>query len=213
MAETASGGERVREGDAALARGEWDEARAIFEQELEASETVEALEGLSWAAWWVEDVPACLEARERAYRLSRREGDVRRAAMLAVWLGDDHLVLRGERAVANGWFQRAARLLGGLEPCPEHGWLDALVGYMALVDGDPARARALAVRARELGRRLAVVSLEMFALSVEGVALVNEGDVAGGMRCLDEATAAALAGEYEGDRAGGVDLLHVAQCM
>ncbi len=37
----------------------------------------------------------------------------------------------------------------------------------------------------------------MFALSVEGVALVSEGEVVDGMRCLDEATAAALAGEYE----------------
>jgi LuxR family transcriptional regulator, maltose regulon positive regulatory protein len=197
MAEIAPGGERVRDGDAALARGAWDEARAIFEEELEARETVDALEGLSWAAWWVEDVQACLEARERAYRLSRREGDVGRAGMLAVWLANDHLVLRGERAIANGWFQRAARLLQGLEPCPERGWLDALVGYMAMVEGDSARARELAVRARELGRRLAVVSLEMFALSVEGVALVNEGEVANGMRCLDEATAAALAGEFE----------------
>ena len=197
MAEIASWDERVREGDAALARGAWDEARAIFERELEARETVAALEGLSWAAWWVEDVPACLGARERAYRLSRREGDPRRAAMLAVWLANDHLFFRGERAIANGWFQRAARLLEGHEPCLEHGWLDALRGYKAMGEGDPAGARVLAARARELGRRLAVVSLEMFALSVEGVALVNEGEVADGMRCLDEATAAALADEFE----------------
>jgi len=79
------------EGRAALARGSWVEARAIFEREVEARETVDALEGLSWAAWWVEDVPACLQARERAYRLSRRRGDMRRAAMLAIWLADDHL--------------------------------------------------------------------------------------------------------------------------
>jgi LuxR family maltose regulon positive regulatory protein len=197
MAEIASSAERVREGEAALARAAWKEARAIFEEEIEANESVDALEGLSWAAWWVEDVPACIEARERAYRLSRRQGDVRRAAMLAVWLGDDHLVLRGERAIANGWFQRAARLLEGVETCPEHGWLDALVGYMALVEGDTARARELAAQARELGRSLGVVALEMFALCVEGVALVNEGRVADGMCCLDEATAAALAGEFE----------------
>jgi LuxR family transcriptional regulator, maltose regulon positive regulatory protein len=197
MAEIASSGEQPRDGEGALARGEWGEARAIFEQELEVRETVEALEGLSWAAWWVEDVPTCLEARERAYQLSRRQGDARRAAMLAVWLGDDHLVLRGERAIANGWFQRAARLLEGLEPCPEHGWLDALVGYMALVEGDAARAKELAAQARELGRSCGVVALEMFALCVEGVALVNEGRVADGMCCLDEATAAALAGEFE----------------
>jgi LuxR family maltose regulon positive regulatory protein len=189
--------ERVREGNAALARGAWAEARAIFERELEARETVDALEGLSWAAWWVEDVPVCLEARERAYRLSRREGDLRRAAMLALWVADDYLILRGERAIANGWFQRAARILEGLDTCPEHGWLEALLGYVATVDGDPATARIHALRARELGRGLGVVALEMFALAVEGLALVNEGEVADGMRCLDEATAAALAGEYE----------------
>ena len=61
-------------------------------KEVAARETVAALEGLSWAAWWVEDVPACLEARKRAYLLSREEGDMRRAAMLAIWLADDHLV-------------------------------------------------------------------------------------------------------------------------
>ena len=197
MAEIASSGARIREGEAALARAAWGEARAIFEEDLEQRETVDALEGLSWAAWWVEDVPTCVEARERAYRLSRRQGDVRRAAMLAVWLGDDYLVLRGERAIANGWFQRAARLLEGVETCPEHGWLDALVGYLALVEGDTARARERAAHARELGRSLGLVALEMFALCVEGVALVNEGRVAEGMCWLDEATAAALAGEFE----------------
>jgi ATP/maltotriose-dependent transcriptional regulator MalT len=193
----ASIGERIQEGNAALARGAWAEARAIFEQELEARETVDALEGLSWAAWWIEDVATCIDARERAYRLSRREGDMRRAAMLALWVADDYLILRGERAIADGWFQRAARILEVLDTCPEQGWLDALLGYVATVDGDPVQAKVFAAQARELGRQLEVVSLEMFALAVEGLALVNEGEVAEGMRCLDEATAAALAGEYE----------------
>jgi LuxR family transcriptional regulator, maltose regulon positive regulatory protein len=193
----ASVGERIQEGNAALARGASAEARAIFEQELEARETVDALEGLSWAAWWVEDVATCIDARERAYRLSRREGDMRRAAMLALWVADDYLILRGERAIANGWFQRAGRILDVLDTCPEQGWLDALLGYVATIDGDPAKAKVFAAQARELGRQLEVVSLEMFALAVEGLALVNEGQVADGMRCLDEATAAALAGEYE----------------
>jgi LuxR family transcriptional regulator, maltose regulon positive regulatory protein len=189
--------QRVEEGNAAIARGAWAQARAIFEEELEAHESVDALEGLSWAAWWVEDVPTCIDARERAYRLSRREGDERRAAMLALWVGDDYLILRGERAIANGWFQRAARILEGLDTCPEQGWLDALLGYVATIDGDLEEAKTLAIRARLLGRRLDVVSLEMFALAVEGLALVNEGEITDGMRCLDEATAAALAGEFE----------------
>jgi ATP/maltotriose-dependent transcriptional regulator MalT len=189
--------QRVQEGNAAIARGAWAEARAIFAEELEARESVDALEGLSWAAWWVEDVSTCIDARERAYRLSRREGDSRRAAMLALWVGDDYLILRGERAIANGWFQRAARILEGLDTCPEQGWLDALLGYVATIDGDLEEAKRLAIQARVLGKKLDVVSLEMFALAVEGLALVNGGEVAAGMRCLDEATAVALAGEYE----------------
>src|SRR5262245_48964496 len=127
IAESVSLEQRVLEGNAALARGAWAEARAIFEEELERHESVDALEGLSWAAWWVEDVPTCIEARERAFRLSRREGNRRRAAMLALWVGDDYLIFRGERAIANGWFQRAARILGELDDGPEHGWLDALL--------------------------------------------------------------------------------------
>jgi ATP/maltotriose-dependent transcriptional regulator MalT len=197
ITEIASWNERVQQGNAALARGAWAEARAIFEQELAARESVDALEGLSWAAWWVEDVATCIDARERAYGLSRRGGEMQRAAMLALWIGDDYLILRGERAIANGWFQRAARILERLDTCPEHGWLDALLGYVATIDGDLQQAKKLAIQARVLGQQLDVVSLEMFALAVEGLALVNEGEIADGMRCLDEATTAALAGEFE----------------
>ena len=71
---------------------------------------------MSWAAWWVEDVHTCFDSRERAYRLRRQSGDMRRAAMLALWLAADHVVLRGERAIASGWFQRAARILEGSSP-------------------------------------------------------------------------------------------------
>jgi LuxR family maltose regulon positive regulatory protein len=37
----------------------------------------------------------------------------------------------------------------------------------------------------------------MVGVATEGLALVSEGLVDEGMRCLDEATAAALGGEYE----------------
>ena len=189
--------ERVLEGNAALARGAWAEARAIFEQELEVHESVDALEGLSWAAWWVEDVPTCIEARERAFRLSRRQGDRRRAAMLALWVGDDYLILRGERAIANGWFQRAARILDGLDYCPRA----RLARRVARIRGHHRRRYGNGSGARDpgagAGAKARVVSLEMFAVGVEGLALVNEGAVADGMGRLDEATAAALAGEFE----------------
>ncbi|WP_432885896.1 LuxR C-terminal-related transcriptional regulator [Kribbella sp. CA-245084] len=184
-------------GRAALTRGAWSAARGQFERALETATTAEALEGLSWATWWLEDVPACLDAREQAYRLYRKADDARAAARMALWLGDDHNEFRGAGAVAEGWFNRAARLLEELEACPELGWLRVFEAHAALGRHDTGRARELAVQAQELGRRHRAVDLEMFSLATEGLALVEEGDVEQGMRCLDEATAAALAGEYE----------------
>jgi LuxR family transcriptional regulator, maltose regulon positive regulatory protein len=184
-------------GKAALTRGAWVDARSNFQAAARAEESPEALEGLSWSAWWLEDISGCLDARERAYLLYRQTGDQRGAARMALWLGDDHIEFRGAAAVADGWFQRAARILEDLEPSPEHGWLAVFGAHEALNDHDLAGARQLAGDARELGRQLGAVDLEMFSLATEGLVLVEEGDVEQGMRCLDEATAAALGGEYE----------------
>ena len=184
-------------GRAALSRGAWLEARRRFEHVLAAEETPDALEGLSWAAWWLEDVGGCLDARERAYRRYREIGDARGAARMALWLGDDHVEFRGAHAVAGGWFRRAARILDTLPDCPEHGWLAVFEAHAALERHDLDEAVGLAGRARQCGRCHGAVDLEMFALASEGVIRIERGDVAGGMRSLDEAAAAALSGEYE----------------
>lgn len=188
---------RPSDARAALARGAWLQARSAFEEALTQGEDAEALEGLSWAAWWLEDVATCLDARERAYRAYRAAGDRRSAARMALWLGDDHMEFRGEGAVAEGWLRRAARLLEDLEGCPEQGWLTVFEAHGALGRHDPGTAIGLAREAREVGRRHGALDLEMFALATEGVARVQQGDVAEGMGCLDEATVAAVAGEYE----------------
>lgn len=115
---------------------------------------------------------------------------------MAMWLASDHVDFRGEAAIANGWRQRARRLLAGLDPAPEHGWLAILEGDAALLmDDDTAAARRAAQQAAELGRRLGVADLEVLGLAMEGIALVSEGEVAEGMARLDEASVAALAGD------------------
>jgi DNA-binding NarL/FixJ family response regulator len=183
-------------GREALAHGAWEQARASFDAALALDDSAEAWEGRSWAAWWLDDVGLCLEGRERAYRMYRAAGDGRGAARMALWVGDDHLEFRGEAAIANGWFQRAERILEGLEPSPEHGWLAAFRAHLVL-GHDPLEAQRLGAQAREVGASLGVVDLEMFGLATEGLALVNQGEVGEGMRRLDEAAAAALGGEYE----------------
>lgn len=190
-------GDPVAAGQAALERGAWTEARSWFAQALEEGAQPEALEGVSWAAWWQEDVTACLDAREHAYRLYRAAGDRRGAARMALWLGDDHVEFRAARAVGAGWLARAGRLLDELDACPEHGWLAVFEAHSALDRGDASEGRRLAGQAQDEGRRHGLVDLQMFALATEGAARIRQGDVAAGMRCLDESTAAALSGEYE----------------
>jgi hypothetical protein len=58
-------------------------------------------------------------------------------------------------------------------------------------------------RAAELGRRLGEADLEMVGIAVEGLALICDGEVEEGMQRLDEAAAAALAGELESPVAVG----------
>ena len=105
-----------RRGDDALARGAWTEAREAFEKALARRESPEALEGLGTAAWWLDLADLVFESRERAYRLvhrARRQGG---ASRVAVWIAWDCWAFRGETAVANGWLQRARRLLDGEPP-------------------------------------------------------------------------------------------------
>jgi LuxR family maltose regulon positive regulatory protein len=189
-------GDPLVAGWALLEAGEWDAARSSFESAVAVEETPEALEGLGWVGHVLDDDRLTFDARERAYRLYRARGDRGSAARVAAWHAFDCLAFRGEPAVANGWLQRAHSLLDDLEPGPDHGWLAFHEGHIAVsLEEDTATARRLAARAVELGRRFGVPELEMLGLGLEGRALVSEGELAQGMRRLDEATAAALAGE------------------
>jgi len=175
-----------------LRAGRWEAARDAF---AEAEETAATLEGLSWAAWWLDEADVVFDARERAYRLYRAAGDDAGAARMATWLAADELDFHGAATVAGGWLRRARRLLEPLEAGPDHGWLAFHEGYVAHANGDGARAVELALTAAAIGRRFGVPDLEMLGLGLQGAALVAAASVEDGMRCLDEATAAALADE------------------
>jgi LuxR family transcriptional regulator, maltose regulon positive regulatory protein len=184
------------DGWAALRGGEWEEARAAFEKSLAQGETPEALEGMGWVGHMLNEDRLTFEARERAYRLYLERGDNSSAARIAAYLAADHLLFRGEPAVANGWLQRAHSLIDDLEPGVDHGWLAIHEGHIAIaLEEDTAKARQLAARAVELGRTFRAPELEMLGLGLEGRALVSDGELEEGMRRLDEATTVALAGE------------------
>jgi LuxR family transcriptional regulator, maltose regulon positive regulatory protein len=183
-------------GWAALSGGDWERARASFEESLAEGETPEALEGMGWVGHMLNEDRLTFDARERAYRLYLERGDKASAARIAAWLAEDCLLFRGEPAVANGWLQRAHSLIDGLEAGVDHGWLAIHEGYIAIaLDEDTVKARRLAARAVELGRAFGAPELEMLGLGLEGRALVSEGELEEGMRRLDEATTVALDGE------------------
>ncbi len=182
-------------GSEALRRGAWGEARAVFARVVAAAPSAEACEGLGWALYWLGETAELLDERERAYRAYLEGGDPAAAARVAIGLAVGSFDLRGA-AVASGWIERARRLLGGVPTAAVHGWLAFYEGHMArLVDGDAARARRLARRAERLATQHGEAQLELLARALEGLALVNLGRVEEGMRRVDEATAAALAGE------------------
>jgi DNA-binding CsgD family transcriptional regulator len=183
-------------GRVALGLGDWQAARRAFEASLQRRENPEALEGLGLAAWWLDLADVVFDVRERAYRIYRERDDSLGAARMAVWLAWDTVAFRGEHAVANGWLQRAYRLLDGQPEAIEHAWLALRSGVFALLDdGDPEAAARLASEAVRIGQALGAVDYEMVGRALHGFARVTAGSVAEGLQELDEVNAAVLAGE------------------
>ena len=183
-------------GRVALGRGDWQAARLAFDLSLQSGESPEALEGLGLAAWWLNLADLVFDVRERAYRIYRERGDGLGAARMAVWLAWDTAAFRGEQAIANGWLQRAHRLLDGRPDATEHAWLALRSGIFALLDdGDAAEAERLASEAIRIGQALGAVDYEMVGRALHGFARVTAGGVAEGLQELDEVNAAVLAGE------------------
>jgi hypothetical protein len=101
------GASSLEQGFAAMARGAWEEARACFRAALEQEASAEAYEGLSWAAWSLNEAEELFETREAAFRLYRQAQDDLGAARMAMWLAADYVDFRGDLSIANGWRQRA----------------------------------------------------------------------------------------------------------
>ncbi|HET7517065.1 MAG TPA: response regulator transcription factor [Actinomycetes bacterium] len=143
-------------------------------------------------------------ALQRAQQFHARQGDHRRAARSAFWLG--FLLLgRGELAQGSGWLARARRLLEHEPPdCPEQGYLLLPATLELLEAGDPAAARATAARAAGIGRQAGEADLVGLALFLQGAAAVTGGDVAEGLALLDEAMVAVVAGELSPEVTGWV---------
>ncbi len=176
----------------ALASGDWEGARAAFGAALDIAESPEALDGLSRALWWLREEREAVVYRERAYAGFRRDGELARAARVALWLSREYGLAFGNDAAARGWLQRAERLLEDVAPGTERGWLDLARSEGARYPEEAARA---AMSALEVAHAGGDPDLELRALAQLGFAEVSLGMVDVGLARLDEAMAAATSGE------------------
>ena len=70
------------------------------------------------ALWWLGESQRCVDECTRAYALFRRDGDDVAAAQCAIWLAITYKANFANFAAANGWLERAERLLRPIEPGP-----------------------------------------------------------------------------------------------
>lgn len=186
-AETALG-----RGHEALASGDWEGAQDAFRDALDSTDSPEALDGLGRALWWLRDERGAVVYRERAYAGFRRDGELARAARVALWLAREYGLAFDNDAAARGWLARAERLLHDVAPGAEQGWLDLARSESAQDAGDAAR---LARSALDVALAARDPDLELRALAQLGLAEVTLGNVDQGLSRLDEAMAAATSGE------------------
>jgi DNA-binding NarL/FixJ family response regulator len=174
------------EGAGAPAAG--DAARRAGEGESGA-----ALEARGAALYLEREYAAAATCYERAYLAYRRERRflaAGRAARTVSWITGNVL---GDWAVQSGWLGRARSVLTEIgADSPEHGW--ALI-LQAFAEPEPAAREVLLRDAIAIGRRLGDPDVEFEAVVCLGGVFLVTGRVEEGLALIDEALAAACAGE------------------
>jgi class 3 adenylate cyclase len=179
----------------ALRRHAWQQCYELFTAADETeSLSADDLANMAEAAWASGHYIECIQARERAYAAFAERKDTRRAAQQALDLFSSHL-MKGDTAVAGGWYSTAKRLLADQPECPEHGGLVFIEAFFEMSMGRFDRAADLAQRMSEIGTRFGDRDLQMLALLVRSDECVSRGRVSDAVPLLDEAMAAAISGE------------------
>ena len=185
--------ERAR---AAAATGDWQGAYELL-SEVDARTALVGpdLALLAGAAYAAGHLDVTIEAWERVHRANVQAGDRLAAAGAAVRVAMHLLFDMALMAPVRAWLTRADRLLEDhREDTSIHAWLAVVRNYERLLSGDFENARHWARRAIEAGtgRDPAAAAIGRVA---EARSLILQGDVARGLALLNEAAAAAVAGE------------------
>jgi DNA-binding NarL/FixJ family response regulator len=151
------------------------------------SERADTLEQAADSVWLEGRTADALRLRAEAFEAFVAEGRPAEAAMSAVLLAILHLG-RGEEPQASGWLGRAGDLAKDVPGSRAQGYL-LFLGEVEqnLRGGRPAAAVDAARQLRELGHRIGDPDLAVLGLHAEGRSLLRAGNVAGGLKLIDEA--------------------------
>ena len=179
----------------AVEAGDWPTAKQGFESALEHGQAGEALFGLGIALQWLGDSEVAIRYWERAYADFRRRRDAQQALPAAFYLCLGYRMILGNEAASRGWCERAATVVEDLGAPELTGWVELARAYVANEGGRPQEAEPHARAALAVARENGDPDLELCSRGELGAALVATGHVEAGAALLDEAMAAALAGE------------------
>jgi DNA-binding NarL/FixJ family response regulator len=184
-----SAGSDLEVGREAFAARAWSTAFEALSRAHEAGAALDAedFERLAVAAYLLARDDVCVTYSERAHEAFLAAGRPLRAVRAAFWLGMI-LFFMGEVGPATGWLGRAQRLLER-EPdeSPEHGYLLLPRVFQQEAAGDLEGAAATAGAAVEIAERFDDADLFALAAHAQGHLLTAHGQLADGVRLLDEA--------------------------
>lgn len=188
--------DQLERGREAYRRRRWGEALTL----LSAAQATSPLDPADYQAmvtaeWLTRADVGALTIWERAHREFLTRGDIPRAAMSAFSLGMG-LLNRGEAAQGGGWIARANRLLDEANyDGPGRGYLLIPSAIQAMQAGDMATALEIYKEASSIGKRFGDQDLVTLARHGEGRTRLRGGDVATGLRIMDEVMVAVTSGE------------------
>jgi len=151
------------------------------------------LERLATAAYLIGLELEFQRLTERLHRVHLEANNSERAARCAFWLAISFL-LRGDAGQSNAWIARGNRLVQDRD-CAERGYLLVAVATQQLHGGHAESAEGTAAKAAAIGERCHDADLTAAARHLQGRAFIRQGQVAPGLRLLDETMLPVVAGE------------------